>query len=161
LHRLHLVDTIHEFAQTYKPIVGICLGAQLMLTSSQEFGVHEGLNLLEGEVLPFEAYRQEIGNLKVPHVGWSKVYANDGYESDNTALQDRLNDQYMYFVHSYYMKPRDDAAVLTWSQYGDLKFCSSFHSKNIYAFQFHPEKSCQKGVEILKNVLGAKQLIKS
>lgn len=152
LSRLKLNDVILEFAQSRRPVIGVCLGAQLMFTSSEEFGLHQGLGLIPGSVVSF---REELKDrqVKVPHIGWSRVMLNDAIGDRDKEVFDVLDQKYMYFVHSYYLKPEDERHVLTYSEYAGFKFCSSFHNKNIYGFQFHPEKSGVDGLNVLSKFL--------
>ncbi|MBF0343334.1 MAG: imidazole glycerol phosphate synthase subunit HisH [Nitrospirae bacterium] len=165
LEDLNLIDTILEFVSSSKPIFGICLGMQLMMTESLEFGVHKGLGIIDGNVVPFDNLG---GNtiLKVPHIGWSRINGipkkNELDPWQDTMLNGLNNGEYMYFVHSFYVKPRHTDISISYSQYGNVTFTSSFQYKNIFACQFHPEKSGLKGLEIYKNFINriVKQTIK-
>lgn len=121
-----LVEPLREAALT-KPFLGICLGMQLLMTKSYEFGEHEGLNVIEGEVL-------RLQSRKVPQVGWNLA-----------------GDVYYYFVHSFYVKPADPKVVLTTTRYGDTEFCSSLQKGFVTACQFHPERSGLKGLLVYQN----------
>jgi glutamine amidotransferase len=131
------------------PIFGICLGQQLLFTESEEFGAGKGLNLISGTIKRFP---ENIGErkVKVPHIAWNTIFKlNENWNI--SALSDLNNNDFMYFIHSYYVKPSDDACVLTLTNYDGIEFCSSILKNNIFATQFHPEKSADKGISIYKN----------
>lgn len=140
LNRLQLADTIKEVVQYGKPILGICLGMQLFYEKSYENGEWDGLSLLEGEIVRFDHH------LKVPHMGWNKIIR----ESTGTVTDPSLNNEYVYFVHSYYVKPKREEEVLYWTDYG-IKFPAAVKKGNIIGMQFHPEKSGDAGMELLKS----------
>ncbi len=141
LNATGMSKSIIDAAQEGKKIVGICLGMQLLFTKSYEFGEHDGLGLIEGEVLPF---KKEI-NLRIPHMGWNSIQsANEEYSN--------FEGDY-YFVHSYYCKPKKKEDVLFETNYG-LNFCSGVKNiNNVFGLQFHPEKSQKKGLELLNFIL--------
>jgi len=125
------------------PLLGLCLGLQLLFTESDEFGSHTGLNLIPGKVRRF----REPG-LRVPHVGWNQI---EGVRSD-PLLEGIAEGSYFYFVHSYYVEPENAEDVLCWTEYG-RRFCSIAHSGNVWGAQFHPEKSQHSGLHLLRNFL--------
>jgi glutamine amidotransferase len=130
---------IIDHAAAGKPLLGICLGMHLFFTRSEEFGIHEGLNILEGSVVRFSQ------TLKVPHIGWNQIK-----QRRSSPIVNGVKDSaYVYFVHSYYCVPSDDI-VVTSTDYG-IEFPSIVQSKNIFGIQFHPEKSQSAGLIILKN----------
>ncbi len=131
------------------PIFGICLGQQLLFTESEEFGAGKGLDLISGIIKRFPETFEER-KVKVPHIAWNAIFKFN-QEWDNTALKDLNNNDFMYFIHSYYVKPKDDACILTLTNYDGIKFCSAILRNNIFASQFHPEKSADKGISIYKN----------
>ena len=151
LQKKGLADALRERAALGRPTLGICLGMQLLMRCSYEFGRHGGLGLLDGEVVKFEGEREDGRQLKVPHVGWNHVKrAGPGWRSP---LLSGLEDgEYMYFVHSYHVVPADPSIVCSTTQYGDTEFCSSLCSGSIFACQFHPERSGPVGLGIYKNV---------
>jgi glutamine amidotransferase len=131
------------------PIFGICLGQQLLFTESEEFGAGKGLNLISGIIKRFPEAIEEK-KVKVPHIAWNTIFKlNQEWES--TALRDLNNNDFMYFIHSYYVKPNNDACILTLTNYDGIEFCSAVLRNNILATQFHPEKSADKGISIYKN----------
>lgn len=131
------------------PIFGICLGQQLLFTESEEFGAGKGLDLISGIIKRFPE-TIEVRKVKVPHIAWNTIFKLN-QEWDNTALKDLNNNDFMYFIHSYYVKPKDDACILTLTNYDGIEFCSAILRNNIFATQFHPEKSADKGISIYKN----------
>ncbi|MFA5935774.1 MAG: imidazole glycerol phosphate synthase subunit HisH [Patescibacteria group bacterium] len=145
-----LLPVIKEAAAKGTPMLGICLGAQLFLSEGQEFGVHQGLGLIPGTVVPLAV--QNPGT-KIPHIGWNGLVAS-GKSPDalqNSILHSMKPQDQVYFVHSFVMEPRDAAHCLTNTEYGGTSFCSVIRSGNIYGCQFHPEKSGAVGLGILGN----------
>ncbi|GAB6136831.1 imidazole glycerol phosphate synthase subunit HisH [Halanaerobaculum tunisiense] len=142
LQKLKLVEPLQEVVKQGTPLLGICLGLQLLFTTSEEFGSTKGLDIISGQVKKFPA---DLG-LKIPHIGWNQLELNQ-----ETKLYNKLDDGiFQYFVHSYYVKPEDEEVIATTTDYG-MEFVSSIAQDNIYAVQFHPEKSSQDGLQILKN----------
>ena len=130
-----------------RPFLGICLGLQLLFTESEEFGIHRGLNVIPGRVVRFPEGMHEGGEeLKVPHMGWNQL-AFQGRPPVFAGIEEGTN---VYFVHSYYVVPDDPTVVATTTRYG-IDFCSSIGKENVVATQFHPEKSQEMGLRILKN----------
>ncbi|WP_291285057.1 imidazole glycerol phosphate synthase subunit HisH [Flavobacterium sp.] len=144
------LDTaIQEKVKNGTPIFGICLGQQLLFSESEEFGAGKGLDLISGVIKRFP---EKVDNrvIKVPHIAWNTIYKfNQAW--DESALSEIENNDFMYFIHSYYVKPSNDSCVLTKTNYDDIEFCSSILENNIFATQFHPEKSADKGISIYKN----------
>ncbi len=141
LRRGGLDNAILEAVKSGRPLLGLCLGLQLLFTQSEEFGSHEGLNLIPGNVRKFN----EPG-LRVPHVGWNQI---EGVQS-NPLLQGIREGSYFYFVHSFYVAPAATASALCWTNYGH-RFCSIACSDNVWGAQFHPEKSQDAGKKLLSN----------
>lgn len=140
LKELNLIDTIKEEVNNGKPILGICLGMQLLFTSSEEYGLTNGLNILSGRIIHFKE-----NGLKIPHMGWNNLNIASG-----SKLFKGLNNPYVYFVHSYHLVTDNSNYLLTKTTYG-YEFSCAVEYKNIYATQFHPEKSGDVGLKILKN----------
>jgi glutamine amidotransferase len=145
LREKELVDVLKESVASGKPFFGICLGFQLLFSESEEFGRHAGLGILPGRVTRFN---NAGGSFKVPHVGWSRVHKVD--RNAKSWLDTVKDGAFMYFVHSYYVTPENDRITLTRSPYGNISFCSSIQQDNIFACQFHPERSGPEGLEIYK-----------
>ena len=124
-----------------KPFLGICLGLQLLFMESEEHGAHKGLNIIEGRVKRFSAA------MKIPHMGWNQIKL----KNKRSKIFDGIPDNsYFYFVHSYYVEPKDKNIVTTTTDYG-IEFVSSIQKDNVYGLQFHPEKSSALGLKILEN----------
>lgn len=154
-----LVSPIHDVVASGKILVGICLGLQLMLNESFEFGRHKGLGLFEGSVVRFENPRDENGRaLKVPQIGWNSIHPpTPDYSWDNSPLAGLKDGTYQYFVHSYYIQPQNDAARLSMSRYGQIEFCSALWLNNIFACQYHPERSGPEGLKVYQNLAAIAQ----
>jgi len=151
LNDLDLTTTIIDFANSGKPLMGVCLGMQLLFEKSQEFGNHKGLGLIQGSINRFP---EQCNNnkLKIPHIGWNRLFnGNIGWQ--DTPLKEIKESDFMYFVHSYYAEPTDLSTILSYTHYQDFKYCSSVQKNNIFGFQFHPEKSGETGLTIYKNFL--------
>ena len=131
------------------PLFGVCLGLQLLFTKSEEFESGLGLDLIPGTIKRFP--NSFNGNkMKVPHVAWNTILRNQ-IEWEKTPFSNLTNNQYMYFVHSYYVDPSSNSCILSETNYNGKSFCSSVLINNIFATQFHPEKSGEKGLKIYKN----------
>jgi imidazole glycerol-phosphate synthase subunit HisH len=156
LKKLNLISILKDCAASGKPMVGICLGMQLLMTESEEFGNHKGLGIIEGSVVRFNAPRDGNRNLKIPQVGWNQISAPNGKSSEEiwekTPLKGLKEKEYMYFVHSLHVKPKNPKVILASTRYGNIKFCSSMKYRNIFASQFHPERSGVEGLKIYKNL---------
>lgn len=152
LNQLDLVSVLRDIAAMGKPLMGICLGVQLLMTESFEFGRHPGLKIIEGEVVRFENENKKK-LLKVPHIGWNQIYAPKGRSWTKTPLECLNDGDFVYFVHSFYARPRNSNVILSMSEYGGIPFCSSIQSGNVFGCQFHPEKSGPAGLKILKAFL--------
>ncbi len=137
-----LADIIVEEANNGKPILGICLGMQLLFDKSYEYGEFEGLGLIKGEICPFEGDINK--ELKIPHMGWNKLI----FKKNNPIFKYINDGDYMYFVHSYYGKNCDES-LLAVSEY-DVLVPAVVNNNNVYGMQFHPEKSGEKGLLLLK-----------
>ena len=145
LKRLKLIDPIKDAIAEGKPFLGLCLGLQLLFEKSEESPGVKGLCILKGESKRFKFKGQ---GLKVPHMGWNEVKSR--VRKNTSLLKGVPIGSYMYFVHSYYVKPKDKNVALTTTDYG-IDFVSGIAKDNIYALQFHPEKSQALGLKILKN----------
>lgn len=149
LKALGLIAPIKDAIAAGKPFMGLCLGLQLLFEKSAEAPGVKGLAILKGDVRRFSFSRSS--SLKVPHMGWNNIaYSGTGIAYSEKILRGVPENSYMYFVHSYYVVPEDKDAVLTTTDYG-MNFVSGVRKDNVYAFQFHPEKSQGVGLKILKN----------
>lgn len=142
LRTMGLDVVIKDEVKTGKPLFGICLGMQLLFDSSEEYGYHEGLKILDGEIIHFDFKNEK--ELKIPHMGWNSITNCNG-----SKLFDGLDKQFVYFVHSYHLitDNKDYKQIMT--NYG-YEFCSAIEYNNIFATQFHPEKSGEVGLKILE-----------
>ena len=147
-----LDDAVREVAAQGKPLMGVCLGLQLLMSDSDEFGRHKGLGLIEGSVK-----RLPAGRLKVPNVGWNQIRIERRATTDAAAgaailmLREVRDASYMYFVHSYYVTPENPDLRITTARYDELDFCAAVGTETIFACQFHPEKSGSEGLQIYAN----------
>jgi imidazole glycerol-phosphate synthase subunit HisH len=142
LRRLGLVKPVLEAIDSGKPFLGICLGLQLLFDVGYENGRHEGLGVIGGEVVRFDLPEA----FTVPHMGWNQLEVR----RPAPILSGVADGAYVYFVHSYYVVPKDPAVIATETDYGG-PFCSMVWRDNIFATQFHPEKSQSEGLKMLKN----------
>ncbi len=147
LEELRLTEPLLEFLKTGQPFLGICLGLQLLFTESEEGEPTRGFDLFKGRVRRFPN-----SALKVPHIGWNrvKVSSRNGSQKAPPLLEGIPDDSYFYFVHSYYVDPDDVSCVAARTDYG-LPFTSMIWKDNIFATQFHPEKSQELGLRVLEN----------
>ncbi|MBQ9143286.1 MAG: imidazole glycerol phosphate synthase subunit HisH [Lachnospiraceae bacterium] len=137
-----LVETIHKVVEKNTPFMGICLGLQLMFESSEESPGVEGLSLLKGKIVRIP----EGEGLKIPHIGWNNL----SYPNEGRLYKDIPEDSYVYFVHSYYLQAEEPEIVRATTEYG-VTIHASVEKGNIFACQFHPEKSSAVGMKILEN----------
>lgn len=144
LHKQKLVEPLRDTLKSGTPYLGICLGMQFLFEYSDEMGNHEGLGLLPGYVTRFP----EFEDLKVPHMGWNQLQPT----RESTLLKNITEQNYAYFVHSYYCVPADKSDVLISVDYG-IPFTAGIQRDNLYGVQFHPEKSQVTGLTILRNFL--------
>ncbi|MGE5809469.1 MAG: imidazole glycerol phosphate synthase subunit HisH [Nitrospirota bacterium] len=150
LREYGLIDAVYKSIDSGKPFLGICLGLQLLFTESEEFGISRGLDIIKGRGVRFKGpafdnQQSTIDNLKVPHMGWNSV----SIKRRPPALQDVPEGSHVYFVHSFHVVPEDADVIATTTDYG-FEFVSSIWKDNIFASQFHPEKSQTVGLSILK-----------
>jgi glutamine amidotransferase len=144
IRTLGLETPIRRYAESGRPILGICLGMQLLFTASEEHGQHEGLHLLGGEVVRFR------GDYKVPHMGWNQLRLK---KADHPLLAEVRDGDYVYFVHSYHVRVRDAADLLAITDYHQ-DVTAIVARGNVYGMQFHPEKSGETGMRLLANFAG-------
>lgn len=144
LNETGMKEAIYNFANTGKPMIGICLGMQLLFESSQEFGHSDGLGLIDGEVIKFDKSKMHE-DFKIPHMGWNTI------QNKEHALFEGLDNPYLYFVHSFHAVT-NEKNIIGKTTYG-YDFVSAVNKDNIYGFQPHPEKSHDNGLKILKNFM--------
>ena len=150
LHVRHLAGTVKSFSEAGKPILGICLGAQLLLDEGHEFGIHKGLGIISGNVVRFPEFPQKE---KVPHVGWNGVRQPSTVSWTGSILQGLGDEPEFYFVHSYILVPDATEHILGRTTYGGVEFCSVIKKGNTIGVQFHPEKSGKIGLALIKNYI--------
>ncbi len=143
LHALNLVDPILKRVEQGTPLLGICLGMQLLLNHSEEYGGANGLGLIKGNVRKISSSNPRV---KLPHIGWNKL----NLEKTDQLLQ---GNDYFYFVHSYQALPEDHADILASSAYEDVTFCAAISKDNVWGMQFHPENSSHAGLDILQRFI--------
>lgn len=148
LSKLNLVDSIKDFVNTGRPLFGICIGLQLLFSESSEFGITKGLNLINGIVERISFEKQEFyKNFRIPFIGWNKIEFKK-----KSSLFDHINDgDYFYYVHSYCARLDISSDLIASSIYGDQQVTAAIERNNIFATQFHPEKSGKYGLQIYKN----------
>lgn len=149
LERLGLVAVIRELAQRKTPLLGICLGMQLLLEESEEFGVTAGLGLISGRVIPVPNITLSGVTQKIPHIGWNALQPSNAAGWQQTLLHDNRPGDAAYFVHSFMAVPTDPAHRLADCFYGDHKIAAAIGRDQITGCQFHPEKSGEVGLKIL------------
>ena len=141
LARFGLIEPVRQVVRK-KPFLGICLGFQLLFSESEEFGQQKGLDLFAGKVVGFHPNR----DLKVPHMGWNRIEK----KKETPFLEGLSSGDHVYFVHSFHVVPEDSSVVATTTEYG-APFVSSIATENLFACQFHPEKSQELGLRVLAN----------
>lgn len=147
LKQFGLIPVIKEHINKGKPFMGVCLGMQLIFSESEEFGTHQGLNLIPGKVRKFSGKKE----IKVPQIGWNQIFNGPNLTLwKNSPLRNIKDREFMYFVHSFYVSPDDKNMVLSETDYEGIVYCSAVFYKNIFATQFHPEKSGKEGIKIYK-----------
>ncbi|MCG3204395.1 MAG: Imidazole glycerol phosphate synthase subunit HisH [Elusimicrobia bacterium] len=153
LAKLDLVSVLRDVCASGTPLFGICLGLQLLMRESHEFGHHKGLCLIDGDVVKIPAEMTVGKRYKVPQVGWNQVNVPlGGREWKGTLLEGISPGGYFYFVHSYYVRPTDPGVILSSTTYGSTSFCSSVQFGNVFAVQFHPERSGPLGLLLYSNL---------
>lgn len=149
LRGLGMVDALRDVAEEGTPLFGICLGLQLLMTESYEFGTHEGLGLVAGTVESFGEPHEDGRRLKVPQVGWNALTrAGGGDPWAETWFRGQPDGVQMYFVHSFVARPADLGTTVATTRYGDVEFCSAVRYRNVFACQCHPERSGPDGLRV-------------
>lgn len=146
LRERNMIEAIRDFAGSGKPMLGICLGMQLLFESSEEFGEHKGLGLIKGEVKAFDS--SEFSEpLKVPHMGWNRMFTKE-----HPLFEGLDEEHYLYFVHTFHVTCSQSEDIIGETEYG-YKFTSAVAHKNVMGIQPHPEKSHTNGLKILENFI--------
>lgn len=153
-----LVEPLRAYAASGRPLLGICLGMQMLLTASEEFGEFEGLGIIPGRVIPVAANNGNGIALKVPHIGWSALSMPPSRETwDNTVLEALSTGSSMYFLHSFSVVPTHEEHRLADTMYGDCRISAAIQMDNVTGCQFHPEKSGLAGLRIIQKFVNALQ----
>mgnify|MGYP003639295622 FL=1 len=151
VEELSLIEPIKKAIVDGKPFFGICLGMQLLFDKSEEFGDFNGLGIIPGQIRKFpKEFKKE--RLRIPQISWNKVFPNEGATRwIDTPLSTTDIGEYMYFVHSFYAQPESESHILCKTDYNGFNYCSGVSKDNIFAVQYHPEKSGEKGLQIYRN----------
>lgn len=153
LERLDLPSLINEVVKQGKPFLGICLGMQLLLDESEEFGIHQGLGLISGKVQAIPTHAISGEALKIPHIGWNSLVEANNATWENTWLNNNKSGDAMYFVHSFMANPLHQEHRLADCIYGGHRIAAAIRKDNVMGCQFHPEKSGTLGLNILQEFL--------
>ncbi|TGM31714.1 imidazole glycerol phosphate synthase subunit HisH [Leptospira biflexa] len=154
LHERNLTEVIHEVVKKGKPFLAICLGMQMLLDESEEFGLTKGLGLISGRVVPIPSTTSNGLSQKIPHIGWSELYpANQSNQWNSKILETLEFEDSVYFVHSFMALPIDNQNRLADTFYGGNRISSVIGRDNVFGCQFHPEKSGQVGLKILSQFI--------
>lgn len=147
-----LIDPLKEHIEKKRPFLGICLGMQMMMSKSYEFGEIDGLDIIEGNVVKIPNINSKSKHHKIPHIGWNKIFLSiDGKKNQLLKSQDKKSS--MYFVHSYKAECNKDENILATTSYNDVNIAAVINKDNAYGCQFHPEKSGKYGLELLKQFI--------
>jgi len=155
LQKRRQVESIQKFVLTERPLLGICLGMQMLMCESEEYGIYQGLGLIPGRVIEIPRKNSDgIQIRKIPHIGWSALkHSSNKIDWKNTILQDIPENEYFYFVHSFMAVPEDSDNILAECEYEALRITACVRRDNIFGCQFHPEKSGEAGLMILNKFL--------
>lgn len=148
-----LDDAVRQFAKSGKPVLGICLGMQMMLDVGEEFGVHAGLGLIPGKVVAIPYHAPDGKTVKVPHVGWSEIVPAQDTGFNHAIFADTAAGSALYFVHSFMAAPADPAHTLAVVDYDGIAITAAVGRDNVVGMQFHPEKSGPAGLKILRRFI--------
>jgi glutamine amidotransferase len=148
-----LIEPIRRYAESGRPLLGVCLGMQMLASVSEEFGEHEGLSVIPGRVRPVPATTTEGAPQKIPHIGWSPLLAPTDTEWGGSILTDTAPGTAVYLVHSFEVSPSDPAHRLADCLYGGPRVCAAIRRGSVFGCQFHPEKSGPAGLAIISRFL--------
>jgi len=150
LSKYDLIYPVRDYIASGRPFMGVCLGMQLLMDESEEFGAHKGIGIFDGSVVRLAPL--ENRSFKIPQVGWNSIYPpadrEELWNDPSSPLKNIKNGEYMYFVHSFCCLLREADSVHSLTNYEGVQYCSSVLKKNVFACQFHPEKSAAMGLEI-------------
>ena len=151
LEKKGLVEAIYSHVESGKPLLGICLGMQLLFDKSEEHGIQSGLGIVSGDVVGIPKQKDSTYIRKIPHIGWSSIKPPTNYlEWSGSYLKQTQEDEFFYFVHSFMAVPKNDSDVLAECHYDGISFAAAIQHENVTGFQFHPEKSGESGLKLLK-----------
>lgn len=150
LSNRNLIPAIHKFVTSDKPMLGICLGMQMLFDSTEEFGIHDGLGIISGKVCKIPEQKIDGSRRKIPHIGWNKISPSKSAEPLLTAIDHEF---YCYFVHSFSAIPQSPEILVADCDYDGYKIAALVRKNMVWGCQFHPEKSSDFGIEIIKNFL--------
>lgn len=151
LRKCNLIEAINQFAATERPLLAICLGMQLLMEESEEFMLTPGLGLVPGRVIPIPTYSPQGLKIKVPHVGWNALFAsNSEADWNDTLLEESSPGDEVYFVHSFRVVPSEASHEIAYVNYGGHRITSVIARNQFTGCQFHPEKSGEIGLKLLK-----------
>jgi glutamine amidotransferase len=151
LEQAGVIPAINEFVQSGRPLLGICLGMQMLLDRSEEHGVHQGLGYIHGSVSEIPRHNETVEVRKIPHIGWSAISSAEYRGSwDSSLLNNTAVGEYFYFVHSYMAVPKHAEDLLAVCDYEGLNIAAAVQRDNVTGLQFHPEKSCESGLRLLR-----------
>jgi imidazole glycerol-phosphate synthase subunit HisH len=154
LHERGLVEAIQRFAASGRPLLGICLGMQMLATVSEEFGSHHGLGIIPGRVLPVPAHDVDGTPQRIPHIGWTSLRVpRSGTDWQGSMLKETPAGTEVYLVHSFAVVPDNEADRLADCDYGGHRLCAALRRGNVFGAQFHPEKSGPAGLAMLSTFL--------
>lgn len=156
LRELDLVSPLNAYVASGRPVLGVCLGMQLLMSESEEFGIHKGLDVIAGRVVRLQSPAGSDRH-KVPHIGWNSLHHPPGAPAnpwEGTVLRKLDDGVFMYFLHSYVVVPEDPALCIALTRYGHDRFCSAIRQGNVSGVQFHPERSGEEGLAIYRSFIG-------
>jgi glutamine amidotransferase len=153
LESLGLIETIKAVAADGTPLMGICLGMQLLLSESEEYGLTKGLGIIPGRVVQVPTFGTDGARMKIPHIGWNSLFVSEYSTWNNTIIQNLTPGDAVYFVHSFQAEPEDLATRIAECFYGGCRISAVIANRNVVGCQFHPEKSGEIGLKIIKEFL--------
>lgn len=153
LRQRNLIPSIHKFVSGEKPFMGICLGMQMLFDTTEEFGKHDGLGIIEGDVCAIPKTKSDGSSRKIPHIGWNKVTASSPEKRKDPILNGIEDNFFSYFVHSFAAIPKDSDVRVADCDYDGYKISALVRKNYIWGSQFHPEKSSTLGLSIVNNFL--------